>query len=200
MSIGRHRPGRRPELGLLDVQPRSRRSAVFSAAIALIVCTLAGTLSSSALLDPSAVNPAAQRTADELAADPSAPPAVGDPDRSPARRPSTPPAPRRSRWRSTTSLPDQRARIAIATAKAQLGLPYVWGGNGPTNGDAGFDCSGLTTFSYRAAGVALPRTAHTQYYAGPRVPAAPRCSPVTWCSTARRSSCTTSACTSATAA
>ena len=172
---------------------------MFSAAVALIVCTLAGTLSSSALLDPSAVSPAAQRTADELAGDPSAPPAVADP-RWPARRPSTTAGTPAQQVASTTSLPDQRARIAIATAKAQLGLPYVWGGNGPTNGDAGFDCSGLTTFSYRAAGVGLPRTAHTQYYAGPRVPAAPRCSPATWCSTARRSSCTTSACTSATAA
>jgi hypothetical protein len=70
----------------------------------------------------------------------------------------------------TTALPDQRAQIAIHTAMAQIGLPYVWGGDGPTNGDAGFDCSGLTTFSYAAAGVSLPRTAHTQYYEGPHVP------------------------------
>jgi hypothetical protein len=70
----------------------------------------------------------------------------------------------------TTALPDQRAQIAIRTAMAQIGLPYVWGGDGPTNGDAGFDCSGLTTFSYAAAGVSLPRTAHTQYYKGPHVP------------------------------
>jgi len=69
----------------------------------------------------------------------------------------------------TTALPDQRAQVAINTAMAQLGLPYVWGGDGPTNGDAGFDCSGLTTFSYAAAGVSLPRTAHTQYYKGPHV-------------------------------
>lgn len=70
----------------------------------------------------------------------------------------------------TTALPDQRAQIAIKTAMAQIGLPYVWGGDGPTNGDAGFDCSGLTTFSYAAARVSLPRTAHTQYYKGPHVP------------------------------
>ena len=70
----------------------------------------------------------------------------------------------------TTALPDQRAQVAIRTAMAQIGLPYVWGGDGPTNGDAGFDCSGLTTFSYAAAGVSLPRTAHTQYYTGPHVP------------------------------
>jgi cell wall-associated NlpC family hydrolase len=70
----------------------------------------------------------------------------------------------------TTDAPDTRASAAIRTALAQIGLPYVWGGNGPTNGDAGFDCSGLTTFSYGSAGVPLPRTAHTQYNAGPHVP------------------------------
>ncbi len=73
--------------------------------------------------------------------------------------------------RFTNALPDQRAQVAIRTAMAQLGLPYVWGGDGPSNGHAGFDCSGLTTFSYAAAGVTLPRTAHTQYYAGPHVAA-----------------------------
>ena len=70
----------------------------------------------------------------------------------------------------TTDAPDVRAAAAIRTALAQIGLPYVWGGNGPTNGDAGFDCSGLTTFSYASAGVSLPRTAHTQYNTGPHVP------------------------------
>ena len=52
----------------------------------------------------------------------------------------------------TTNLPDLRAAAAIKTALAQIGLPYVWGGNGPTAGHAGFDCSGLTTFSYASAG------------------------------------------------
>jgi cell wall-associated NlpC family hydrolase len=70
----------------------------------------------------------------------------------------------------TSAAPDQRAALAIRTALAQIGLPYVWGGDGPTNGDAGFDCSGLTTFSYGTVGVLLPRTAHTQYNAGPHVP------------------------------
>jgi cell wall-associated NlpC family hydrolase len=70
----------------------------------------------------------------------------------------------------TEAAPDDRASVAVAAAMAQIGLPYVWGGNGPTAGDAGFDCSGLTRFAYAAAGIALPRTAHTQYYAGPRVP------------------------------
>lgn len=61
------------------------------------------------------------------------------------------------------------ARTAIDFAVGQIGLPYVWGGNGPQRGDAGFDCSGLTTAAYATAGVGLPRTAHTQYFATPRV-------------------------------
>ncbi|MFB9741877.1 NlpC/P60 family protein [Pseudonocardia sulfidoxydans] len=71
----------------------------------------------------------------------------------------------------TSALPDDRAAVAVRTAMAQIGLPYQWGGNGPTAGDDGFDCSGLTTFAYAAAGIPLPRTAATQYAAGPHVPA-----------------------------
>ncbi|MCY7340748.1 MAG: C40 family peptidase, partial [Pseudonocardia sp.] len=56
-----------------------------------------------------------------------------------------------------------------AFALAQIGLPYVWGGDGPAAGHAGFECSGLTTAAFAAAGVRLPRTAHTQYLAGPTV-------------------------------
>jgi cell wall-associated NlpC family hydrolase len=60
------------------------------------------------------------------------------------------------------------ALAAINYACGQRGLPYVWGGNGPRDG--GFDCSGLTVAAYGAAGVALPRTAETQFRAGPGVP------------------------------
>ena len=58
----------------------------------------------------------------------------------------------------------------MAYAHRQLGLPYRWGGDGPDRGEAGFDCSGLTTAAYAAAGITLPRTAHTQYRAGPLLP------------------------------
>ncbi len=71
---------------------------------------------------------------------------------------------------TTTAEPGTAAAVAIAFALAQRGLPYVWGGDGPGAGEAGFDCSGLTTAAYAAAGIALPRTAHTQFYAGPHVP------------------------------
>lgn len=50
---------------------------------------------------------------------------------------------------------------AVDYALAQLGKPYVWGGNGP----AGFDCSGLVQQAYRQSGIALPRVANDQYAA-----------------------------------
>jgi cell wall-associated NlpC family hydrolase len=58
------------------------------------------------------------------------------------------------------------ARKAVAVALAQLGSPYVWGAEGPST----FDCSGLTSFAYTAAGVTIPRVSRAQFaaYAGVR--------------------------------
>jgi len=43
---------------------------------------------------------------------------------------------------------------AVAAAEAQVGWPYVWGGESRAEG--GFDCSGLIDYAYAAAGVAIP--------------------------------------------
>ncbi|MGH3436719.1 MAG: NlpC/P60 family protein [Sciscionella sp.] len=64
--------------------------------------------------------------------------------------------------------PNQAALAAVRYAQDQLGQPYVWGGDSDAEG--GFDCSGLTTAAYQAAGITLPRTAQAQHDAGPPLP------------------------------
>ncbi|MFW9197254.1 C40 family peptidase [Corynebacterium striatum] len=51
-----------------------------------------------------------------------------------------------------------QGRAAVAAAMSKLGTPYVWGGTG----NGGFDCSGLTQWAWRQAGVEIPRTAESQ--------------------------------------
>jgi cell wall-associated NlpC family hydrolase len=68
---------------------------------------------------------------------------------------------------------DGAASVATAFALAQLGIPYLWGGEGR----GGFDCSGLVQAAYATAGIQLPRTAQQQYDAGPAVPAGTQLEP-----------------------
>lgn len=49
---------------------------------------------------------------------------------------------------------------AVAYAKSQIGVPYVWGGETP---GSGFDCSGLVQWAWARAGIAIPRTTETQW-------------------------------------
>ena len=48
---------------------------------------------------------------------------------------------------------------ALNVALRYEGSPYVWGGDSP---EEGFDCSGLTMYSYAQVGVSIPRTAGAQ--------------------------------------
>jgi cell wall-associated NlpC family hydrolase len=58
--------------------------------------------------------------------------------------------------------PTAAAQVAVDTALAQLGDPYVWAGAGPN----AFDCSGLTQFAYAAAGIRLPHSSRMQSTVG----------------------------------
>ncbi|MFF0409989.1 NlpC/P60 family protein [Kitasatospora sp. NPDC004745] len=59
----------------------------------------------------------------------------------------------------------ERGAAALAAAVRMIGSPYVYGSTGPR----AFDCSGLMYYSWRQAGVTLPRTSQAQAYAGQRV-------------------------------
>jgi cell wall-associated NlpC family hydrolase len=67
---------------------------------------------------------------------------------------------------SLPAAPNVTAARAIAAARSRLGAPYVWGATGPTS----FDCSGLTQWAYRQAGLIIPRTSRQQYAGLPHVP------------------------------
>jgi cell wall-associated NlpC family hydrolase len=56
----------------------------------------------------------------------------------------------------------EAAQVAVDTAMAQIGDPYVWGASGPDS----FDCSGLTQYAYSAAGVSLPHSSKSQSQMG----------------------------------
>ena len=51
------------------------------------------------------------------------------------------------------------AHTVVQAALDQVGDKYVYGAAGPNT----FDCSGLTMFAYRAAGVSLPHSSRAQY-------------------------------------
>ncbi|HEX5347382.1 MAG TPA: C40 family peptidase [Pseudonocardiaceae bacterium] len=71
--------------------------------------------------------------------------------------------------RSTAARPAGQADVvalrALDAALSQRGTRYRSGGSGP----GGFDCSGLVQWSYRQAGLYLPRTAAAQSRVGTRV-------------------------------
>ena len=61
--------------------------------------------------------------------------------------------------------PGGAAGVAVKTACAQIGKPYAWGADGPGS----FDCSGLTQYSWKAAGVTLTHYSGAQWNEGTAV-------------------------------
>ncbi len=58
----------------------------------------------------------------------------------------------------TTPVPDPVRAQIVFTALQMVGTPYKFGGSTP----AGFDCSGLVQYTYRNAGLSVPRTSREQ--------------------------------------
>jgi hypothetical protein len=65
------------------------------------------------------------------------------------------PSPAPDRFRAVDLRGFEGIPAVIAVASAQLGWPYLWGGE--SRADGGFDCSGLVDFALAAAGFAVGR-------------------------------------------
>ncbi|MFC8128126.1 C40 family peptidase [Streptomyces sp. NPDC057302] len=78
---------------------------------------------------------------------------------------------KQSAWVSSGVLKDIKGKAtgpgkkAVEFATAQLGKPYVWGAEGPSS----YDCSGLTSKAWAAAGKGIPRTSQEQWKQLPHV-------------------------------
>ncbi|MEU6991666.1 C40 family peptidase [Streptomyces sp. NPDC046465] len=78
---------------------------------------------------------------------------------------------KQSAWVSSGVLKDingkasPQGKKAIEFATAQIGKPYVWGAEGPGS----YDCSGLTSKAWSAAGRGIPRTSQEQWKQLPHV-------------------------------
>ncbi len=117
---------------------------------------------------------AAEAAASETAAGEDAPPAAAPaaggaaPAPAPAAAPAPAPAPAPAAAAPAPAPAgggSGAAQVAVETALAQVGDPYVWGAGGPN----AFDCSGLTQYAYAAAGISLPHSSRMQSQMGTAV-------------------------------
>ncbi len=64
-----------------------------------------------------------------------------------------------------TGLSARQAASVVRIAASKRGTPYRYGASGPSR----FDCSGLTSWSYKRVGKSIPRTANQQYRASKKI-------------------------------
>jgi cell wall-associated NlpC family hydrolase len=69
------------------------------------------------------------------------------------------PAPKPYKFKPAATAP-AASHPAVKIAEKMIGTPYHYGGASPSRG---FDCSGLVYYSYRHAGIMVPRTTHLLY-------------------------------------
>ncbi len=108
-----------------------------------------------------AAQAAQQQAQQQQVATQQATPSVTTPSPSPSPSPAPSPSPNPAPGPAPTGSGNGAA--AVAAARSQLGVTYVWGGESPGRG---FDCSGLTQWSWAQAGVSIPRTTYGQKNAG----------------------------------
>lgn len=63
----------------------------------------------------------------------------------------------------STSSSGSVGQSIVDAARTQIGTSYSWSSSSP---GVGFDCSGLTQYAYKQAGIDLPRTSGQQVNAG----------------------------------
>ena len=63
---------------------------------------------------------------------------------------------------SAETASSQAAQTAVDSARSQVGKTYEYGGAGPGS----YDCSGLTQYAYREAGIELPHSSKRQSQMG----------------------------------
>ncbi|MEV8016397.1 NlpC/P60 family protein [Streptomyces sp. NPDC086554] len=67
---------------------------------------------------------------------------------------------------ASATAPSRRGNSALDYAVRQIGKPYKWGAEGPKS----YDCSGLTSEAWAAAGKEIPRTSQEQWAELPHIP------------------------------